>query len=183
MSCVSSNWGAVISERSVLLCHLPGSHPNPHHGAREGSPHDESEHRCQEPAARSSEEASSLLDSEKIGERRQGEQTWGMLESSTVCFHQGHPESMKWTQDVQNKSLISLFVTMKTPFFFFLFSPSHMHILVGFFLPCFILNGSGDSGTSTRRFLFLYVQLLSAQPFVVASRVNITCLMGHTRLQ
>lgn len=25
---------------------------------------------------------------------------------------------------------------------------------------------------STRRFLFLYVQLLSAQPFVVASRVN-----------
>ena len=97
----------MISERSVLLCHLPGSYPNPHHGAREGSPHDESEHRCQEPAARSSEEASSLLDSEKIGERRQGEQIFGVLESSTVCFHQGHPESMKWTQDVQNKSLIS----------------------------------------------------------------------------
>lgn len=145
MSCVSSNWGAVISERSVLLCHLPGAHPNAHHGAREGSPHDESEHGCQEPAARSSEEASSLLDSEKIGERRQGEQILGVLESSTVCFHQGHPESMKWTQDVQNKSSDFLIYHYENSFFLLFFSPLPRAYPCGVFFPCFTLKGSGDT--------------------------------------
>lgn len=86
MSCVSSNPGAMMSEKSLLRRHLPGSDPN-FRGAREGGPHRLSEHRCRPPALRASEGALPLFASRKIREARAGEeQSFGMLESSAICF-------------------------------------------------------------------------------------------------
>lgn len=173
MSCVSSNWGAVISERSLLLCHLPGWYPNlPWGQGRQPTPPIETQVplTCHE-----EQEAFSLFDSKKVGERARRTDFWH-IGSSRVCFNQGHPEAMKWNLNVQNKSQISLSVTMKTLFFPLFFFQIH---ILGFFLISHWMDLERFS-TSIRRFLLTCVLWSSAWSSIVASRANGNLLSDRT---
>lgn len=82
------------------------------------------------------------------------------------CFHQWHPESMRWTQDMQSLSLISLSVTEKAPFFSF--SPESIALCYYFSSPVSLWMKLERLGRSTLRSLLLCVLWRSAPPSVVA---------------
>ena len=138
MSCVGSDLGAVISERWVPLSHLPGCCPDPR---------SESGHRPV--TCREEQPGSFLLNSKNVQESGRGEQIVGILEASTVCFHQWHPESMRWAQDMQRLNLISLSVTVKTHFCSF--SPGYIALCCYFPLLVSLWMDLERLGVNTRR--------------------------------
>lgn len=165
MSCASSCWGAVISERSLLLCHRPCWYST---FTRGQSRQRVQEIRTQVPINLLGGAVRKLFPCLIPGAGVGGqvkEQIFGILEWSTVCFYQGHPESMKWNLRMQNKSQISLPVTVKTPFspfrFIFFFQ---MHILGCFFFFFFLVFTLNLERLSLC-ILPMYVLWPSAQPW------------------
>lgn len=154
----------------------------PLHGARAGSVCKKSEHRC--PLTCWEEQLGSffLVWFQRAGGRQVKEQIFGILEWSTVCFYQGHPESMKWNLRMQNKSQISLPVTVKTPFshIFLFFSFKCISLVFFFFSSCFHFESGKTCTVHSPR----VCSVTFSPAMMVVHRLMVThCLMVHIGLQ
>ena len=149
MSCVRSNWGAVISERSLLLCHLPGSYPNLHGPGKAAHAINQNTGATNLPWGTARKLFPCSIP-ERWGRQSKGNRFLARENQAPFVFNEGHPDSMKWNRNVQSKSQLSFSVTTKTLFFFHVsFSPPPPNNYPWFCLfVCVTLNGSGRTFSS-----------------------------------